>query len=709
MVARRRAFYFMSLCFILYFQLVPSSQDRRIISYMTSPQLTPMVKKRYEGKGLPKFLAFINARYQDDPMYRERDDLGLPTSLSGRFVSTSQLLPLEDLFIVYAWWLYTEGGSNTSPLKASVVNLHFQALAYDFKLEGLRHLASALESVAVRFARNRHSQVLDPRNRNRVLSSYDKLPISGQMLYDMLQTHLPYLEFLVQDILFLASRETYPIDYPRLDAAMAAMAGLFLVQLGARASNAVKTESDTTLRAHYTAITQPPPLETVSASNATGGDTAGESLGGSWEEALDRHAVQAQDVKFMWNFQDGFHDARGVSDLYSDKVPGSVLIALRTSKTNQRGDRLVERLIEGSCYGQELFVKCMWLVARVAGYRSGTDMFFSRRAEGKASISKPRKRIRAQDVAAVVKRQAEALGLDPKRFGTKSFKYTGISAVSQAVDDSRTVRKGVAEVDARAVAKSFDHASVSSNARYIKPDPRKVPYPLELLGQDGSGLYEHSALQLKVAMAAKPRPLINEGRISLPEKCSLSSSCRCRKCYPCDGTPLCPCRFCVAPSDVNIPPRKRVTPTKAAPSGGAPRAPATQDRLADVAARWEPVANCYSIGAMLQEDHRQAILEGLDTPSTGDSIESFGYGDRPRTGPLYSLDTRTDQERTQRDRMSRSLSRTLNSVRPAVSLQPFLVSKHRTPRPTTGGARSSSPAPLQSAQEERGRGDKNRC
>ena len=511
--------------------------DKAIITYMSTPQVSPGVQARYAANGVIIFLRFLQERYP--PSTYIGDAVGLPVFLTDPTTSTDLLI---DIFIIYAWWLYTKQNSLHILAKASNVNTHFQALSFDFKSLSHRRLVECIESEPVRVARHRFDSFKDPRITSRQLAHTSTLPVSGLMLVTMMNTHMPYLQYY-KDI-NVKTLDPLQIDLHKLDSAIAMVAGLFMFQFGARASNAVKTESDTILISHQQTIQIPPLLHTdrrSSAASATGDD----NILTVESESLDRHAIQAQDVAFLVGDWDG-KEYGSVLATKSHELPRgcyarAVVVSIRTSKTNQRGLRSVERYVQRNAgYCSTIFVDSMWYTARIGRYLNGQEMFFSR-PSGYGTIS-PRKRLLSREVSAVVKATAVSLKVDPSRFSTKSLKYSGITSVAQAFEGSRTQSSLNPNPAAQAVAASFDHKTVSSNARYIKEDPVRVPYPLELLQRDGSGGFDHSALLLKLALSTvfENHPPI----VTLSATCTRIITCACINCFRCIHTPSCPCKEC---------------------------------------------------------------------------------------------------------------------------------------------------------------------
>ena len=172
-------------------------------------------------------------------------------------------------------------------------------------------------------------------------------------------------------------------------------------------------------------------------------------------------------------------------------------ISFRSSKSNQKGERLVRGLVRrDDSFGHGIFIDMMIRFAVFVGYDDANDLFFSRPHESRLrgrtlgdpmhrslgqelQQAKGRKRYRSEESNSVVKACAIRFGLPAKGFSTKSFKYLGISTINEY----RIRNDGLSEEQMKAM---FDHRSVSSNRHYQR---NLISGPLFHLTSEGKGMF----------------------------------------------------------------------------------------------------------------------------------------------------------------------------------------------------------------------------
>ena len=183
-------------------------------------------------------------------------------------------------------------------------------------------------------------------------------------------------------------------------------------------------------------------------------DVTEESDEDSMEEG---HHLIARDLVF-WVEGKGYVPSCEMGGASESEVSGAA-VCHRTSKTNT-GQRSRIETIRRRSELESRVLDMLVLFAQESG--SGpTDPFLSRRAFG----NYPRKRMTARMLRDAIKQAATAMGLNPKRFSTKSFKMAGITWMIQA---------GVPQAEVNTAA---DHAQGGSSSFHYQ-DTRVHTNPL---------------------------------------------------------------------------------------------------------------------------------------------------------------------------------------------------------------------------------------
>lgn len=422
--------------------------DRELIAFQLSDKIAPSTVESYKNKGVAQWQQFLvtvrgwDATAPDWPKY-----LWLQSETDTDDFRTQ-------LFILYASHLRRCGVTD--------LGIYFKALAHDFNMRGLQNtaklLSSALVLVARQFGQRREAKA---RAQNRELGKSEKDATSGRMLMSM---------YKVEWTNGLVSGQVMVIDQ-----AVGSLIGWVLAQFGLRISNLARTESVVKQRK---------------------GNRIDPVTGEEVVVTLDQHVVRAQDVSVKLEGVDELVSAFSFSHRSSKGKVIGMIWTFWSSKSNQRGNRLVRHQVTNRSEGERMLLEMCGVFMWFAQFDSPEDIFFSRPQAGRVggTLGTPyrlgndqhgRYIYQQKDVSEVVKACASRFGLDPDRFSTKSFKNLGISTLQNNREEL-----GMSEEE---VAKYFDHASIGSNRHYQRKD-MFCRGPLSLLEEEK--LYDHENLVL---------------------------------------------------------------------------------------------------------------------------------------------------------------------------------------------------------------------
>jgi hypothetical protein len=418
---------------------------------MLSDKLALSTLAGYRGKGIQKWRVFLEEERKWSAERLLSDDV---VCLQGLEFTDERRI---DLFILYIHHLQQGGVAD--------VSIYCKALAYDFTMKGWFAVAQLLQSPMVMTARQ-HGERDQARAKAKARDGRVKQAVSGTMLVSLYER-----EWCVAK----TSR-----DMKTIDRAAACLAGWLMVQTGLRVSNLLKTESD---RRQLAGRTEAP---------------GGGSKNPDHVVELDRHVMRAEDVLLKVEGKDGLITALEFSRRMGDAEVTFIVCSVVTSKSNQKGGRVVKFTLTKNSPGEARLVEMMMVFMKFAQYDSPQDMVFSRPqvARLRGTFGAPqeaaqddgvRHRYQQDIVNEVVKECAARHGLDGQWFSTKSFKNCGISTAQ-----AHRAESGSSETE---VAARFDHKSVHSNRHYQRAE-MAAPGPLSFLKSDGNLLYQHSNLVL---------------------------------------------------------------------------------------------------------------------------------------------------------------------------------------------------------------------
>lgn len=429
-----------------------TSQDNAVINYMLSEMVGPSTLSGYNKHGLSEWVQFLRGdRGFTESSLRQDTVIGLQRPDDS---DESRI----KLFILYVYYLRQRGVKD--------VSVQFKALGHDFILKGWFSLAELLKSPLVMVAR-KHGERGQARERAVAKNHREKEAVSGEMITNMYDTEW--------------SLALHSSDMNIVDRAVACLLGWLMVQFGLRISNLAKTESDNSQRM----ARHPVPEGTIRSKT-----TELESL------MFDRHAIRAEDVWLLTEGEEEYSNAFEFVRKAERGVVTEIVLNIVTSKVNQTASRIVKHVLRRESLGEKKLLEMVVTFISFAQYDHKSDMLFSRphasRIRGTLSdpllsIASDMGRFRYQQdvVNELVKNCAVRFGLDPNSFSTKSFKNCGITSAQMVRNEV-----GMSEKE---VAQQFDHASVTSNRHYQRPN-RVAHGPLALITEESNRLYNHENL-----------------------------------------------------------------------------------------------------------------------------------------------------------------------------------------------------------------------
>jgi hypothetical protein len=433
---------------------------QRIISSLLAGQVRPATARVQSEAGMPVFQWFLK------DVYKWSD-----SQINSTAVWFDDPVAVPDADLQKILLLYAVHLSRTAAYK-SKIGICFQALANEASNAGYTRLQQFTIRKPIIHARNKLlGRGVSPRQKSRQRMQNRTFPVTGQMVQQIITRWHETLHLL------LGSDQVSHLDYQHwvrpmttahfnaIDEAFAWAAGLVQLQLAVRASNLLKSESDSigtqSIQDNHPpdddlpSLHLPPPAGV--SSPATPRVATGDS--DSDDEVVDVHPIMCKDVFFEVNYtshrdfvtkgsftsvrvtkwvsarglrisEEGWNHIRTIN--YDEIQVSAVHLRFHTSKSNQRGAKPIERTVLCNSYGSVIFGRVLLSIAMHAKYDDGTDMFFSRRCvsryrDPRKQCTPSRKRIRVDTLRKAVKHLATANGFNPINFGTKSFKSAAIS------------------------------------------------------------------------------------------------------------------------------------------------------------------------------------------------------------------------------------------------------------------------------------------